>query len=107
MLPEVSVGLSVARDEAVSFDGLRTSSSWDTEWAVGLRCVWRRPPDVSREATAVRAARHRVEVAEQVARLWAARARVLPAPTLADRVHAALRLAEIDARLAALEPVPE
>ena len=58
------------------------------------------------EGEALRAGRHRLAVAAEVARLWAAQARPVVAVTLLDQVHAALRVAEIDARLRALEEEP-
>jgi hypothetical protein len=106
-LPVVSVGVSFSADEDVSFDGLGTTSSWDPEWAVGLTCRWRRFEADPAEGEALRAGRRRVEVAAEVARLWAEQARPVMAATLREQVHAALRLAEIDARLLALEPGPE
>jgi hypothetical protein len=105
-LPEVSVGVSFSADEDVSFDGVGTTSSWDPEWAVGLTCRWRRFEADPAEGEALRAGRHRLAVAAEVARLWAAQARPVVAVTLLDQVHAALRVAEIDARLRALEEEP-
>ena len=106
-LPEVSVGVSFSGVEAVGYDGLRTTSSWQPVWAVGLTCAWRRPTMDERDDAGLEEGRRRIEVAAVVARLWAERARPVEARTLREQVHAALRLAEIDARLAALEPGPE
>jgi hypothetical protein len=101
-VPEVTVTGSFANDRAVSFDGVRTTASTSTDWRAAVTLRWSRPLVDDEDLAAVRAAHRRMEVAVTVRSLWEERSRVDPGVTLRERVHAALRAAEIDARLAAL-----
>jgi hypothetical protein len=101
-VPEVSWTASLANDRDVSFDGVRTSATTSTEWRVGVTLRWTRPLTDEEDPTAVRAARQRLAMARSVEALSAERSHVPPGVTLRERVYAALQVAEIDARLAAL-----
>ena len=105
LVPEVEVVASVATDRGAAFDGLRTRATRSLDWEVALTLRWHRPDTAYEEDPTLRIARHRLAVARVAGALWETRERVLPSDrTLAEQVHAALDRAEIDARLAALDP---